>query len=127
MTYDDLIGKPYQDGGRGPDAYDCWGLAIEIHRRFGIDLPDFDISAKACEQIHNKIIDQSYLNSWQEIEAPKMPCLILFKAHPRFVQHVGTFIGYGRFLHIREYGVAIERVLSPLWNKRIRGFWEYVD
>jgi cell wall-associated NlpC family hydrolase len=38
---EDLIGKPYQLGARGPDAYDCWGLCVEIYRRGGRKLPDF--------------------------------------------------------------------------------------
>ena len=127
MLLNELIGKPYKDGGRGPDAYDCWGIAIEVHRRLGIEIPDFDISAMACEQIHNLVIDQSYLANWREIRTPIVPCIILFKAHPRFIQHVGTYIGAGRFLHIRNYGVSIERVLSPLWNNRQRGYWKYVS
>ena len=37
---DDLLGKPYEEHGRGPDAYDCYGLVIEVERRLGKALPD---------------------------------------------------------------------------------------
>jgi hypothetical protein len=39
----DLIGKPYAHGARGPDAFDCWGLCAEVYRRAGIELPDWRV------------------------------------------------------------------------------------
>ena len=43
VDVNDLIGKPYRLGGRGPDAYDCWGLVREVLRRMlpGQALPDW--------------------------------------------------------------------------------------
>ena len=41
VTYDDLIGRPFVDGGRGPENFDCWGLATDVFRRHGKILPDF--------------------------------------------------------------------------------------
>jgi len=38
MIIDDLIGLPFQYGGRGPAAYDCFGLTQEVLRRYGIEL-----------------------------------------------------------------------------------------
>ena len=41
LKYDDLIGIPYVDYGRDPHkGLDCWGLAMELYRRRGIQLPD---------------------------------------------------------------------------------------
>ena len=39
----DLIGKPWRLGARGPDAYDCWGLVREVMQRMrpGLPLPDW--------------------------------------------------------------------------------------
>ena len=39
----DLIGRPWRLGGRGPDAYDCWGLVREVLQRMrpGLPLPDW--------------------------------------------------------------------------------------
>jgi len=39
----DLIGKPYAHGARGPEEYDCWGLCVEIYKRGGIVLPDYTV------------------------------------------------------------------------------------
>ena len=39
--YESLIGKPYKIGARGPDEFDCYGLARHIQiSRVGIDMPD---------------------------------------------------------------------------------------
>lgn len=37
---DQLIGKPFERGARGPDSYDCFGLLSAIFLGCGIDLDD---------------------------------------------------------------------------------------
>jgi cell wall-associated NlpC family hydrolase len=43
VEVNDLIGKPWRLGARGPDAFDCWGLTREILGRLrpGKPLPDW--------------------------------------------------------------------------------------
>ena len=36
---EEQLGKPYQLGGTGPDAFDCSGLVMEAYRAAGIDIP----------------------------------------------------------------------------------------
>lgn len=39
---DDFVGLPYREGGRGPDAFDCYGLLVEVFRTVhGVELPDW--------------------------------------------------------------------------------------
>jgi cell wall-associated NlpC family hydrolase len=38
-SLDDLIGRPYRYGARGPEAYDCWGLVLEVRRRLALPAP----------------------------------------------------------------------------------------
>lgn len=36
----DYIGKPWRSGATGPDAYNCWGLAVACaKRRLGVEMP----------------------------------------------------------------------------------------
>ena len=42
MTVNDFIGMPYQEGARGPDAFDCYGLVAAVFRALrGVELPDW--------------------------------------------------------------------------------------
>lgn len=39
MTLNDFIGKGYEDGARGPERYDCWGLTRAVrHEVYGLPL-----------------------------------------------------------------------------------------
>ena len=126
IDFNDLIAKPFEYGGRGPDKYDCFGLVLEAYRRFGIAIPDYSISSYACEIISNKIDSEKSNSCWYELSAPEVPCVVLIKAHFYFTQHFGVYIGFGKFLHIQDYGVCISRINTPIWNKRIKGYYQYV-
>lgn len=112
------------DGGRGPDGYDCWGLVLEVYRRHGIELPDYNISAKACERISKQMTASR--PEWEKLTAPEVPCLVVLKADEYFVQHLGVHIGNRKFLHVTNNGVLVDRVNSPSWKMRFRGFYKYV-
>lgn len=123
----DLIGKPFVDHGRGPDGYDCWGLVREVYRRYGIDLPDYSISAAACERVQGEIEEAKKSEQWVELEKPEVPCVMVIKSHPVFHNHLGVYVGKGRFLHVSTTkSVVVERISSPAWRRLIRGYWQYV-
>jgi len=43
---EELIGRPWEACGRGPHAFDCWGLARWCWRtRFGIAVPEIPVDA----------------------------------------------------------------------------------
>jgi hypothetical protein len=52
LDVNDLIGKPWQRDGRGPDVYDCWGLTREILLRMRPEarLPDWAIDTMTRER-----------------------------------------------------------------------------
>jgi len=125
IDVNDLVGKPFSDGGRGPGSYDCWGLVQEVYRRFGMNLPDYSISATACQQVHQEIDQAKGSQHWIELSTPEVPCVVLIKAHPGFYQHLGVYFGHGKFLHVMNYGVEMARRNDPLWKKRVKGYWQY--
>lgn len=118
------LGKPYQFGARGPDAYDCWGLVRAVYRGVGIDLPEFESVEEAAER--QAQVDLA-APSFEALDKPSPLCIVAFRIHPRFVTHVGVVTeDRARFCHITKgANVAIERLDSPLWGKRIAGYYTW--
>lgn len=120
--YRDLLGKPFVDGGRGPEAFDCYGLATEVFGRYGIKLPDYRISCENASKI-NSTIDREK-SKWIRCEKPEVPSLVVLRFNSRFYNHVGVYIGNGRFIHTaKKTGVRIDRIDDIYWKNRIEGFY----
>jgi len=127
VELDDLIGKPFKDGGRGPEAYDCWGVVLEVFARFGIELPDYKICAFEAAKINEQI--DACRNQWEPVEHPATkdaPLLVVIRNDPVFCNHTGVYAGYGKFIHIlNKTHVIIDRLDHPLWRKRIEGLYRW--
>jgi probable lipoprotein NlpC len=112
----DLLGLPWRKDARGPDAYDCVGLLLEILRRIGLSIPDWTS-------------DQSGMDAatplWDPVTDPQPGDLILIRSvAPRW--HIGVVSGDGYMLHSREgAGVLRERYNSFPWQGRIEGFYRW--
>ena len=126
FKYDDLIGVPFADGGRDKKGLDCYGLASLLYARQGVLLPDFKVCAYNSELVDDTIGEQR--KYWQRIDNAgqlPIPCLVVIRFnHPVLCNHVGVYIGDGRFIHTREkIGVNIDRIDSPAWRRKIEGFY----
>jgi hypothetical protein len=126
MKIDDLIGKPFQDGARGPDSFDCFGLFEELCRRRGITLPA-EPNPEGVEA-KNSAISVALGREWKKLSGPVPGCGVAFRIVPPFVTHIGMVLDCGtRFIHTREgVNVAIERLDSVAWRNRIAGFYSHV-
>lgn len=126
-SFDDLIGKVYERGGRGPDAYDCFGLVMEAYRRFGIALPDYGYAVEAAE-IERMI--EAFASGWEEIPpglSPLPPSVVTFRIR-HLVTHLGVVIARDRFIHVlKGTQVSIERLSNAAWQKRISGYYRWKD
>jgi cell wall-associated NlpC family hydrolase len=121
----DLIGKPYELGGRGPDKYDCAGLVVECMRRQGLplEIPETDAQPHGGGWDKNTAAMWRLIRAgWNELAVPSPGCLIFFKP-----DHVGVYLGAGRFLHASEDvgQVCIEYLRASFWNRRVGGFYEH--
>jgi cell wall-associated NlpC family hydrolase len=116
----DLIGKPFEYGGRGPDFFDCYGLVTEFMRRAGQRVPDY-ISREAQERI---ALDMEAARvSWMACEpGPGAVALIRVGRH---VCHVAIVMPRGKLMHTwaRSGGVCIEDLDE--WRHRITGFYRF--
>jgi cell wall-associated NlpC family hydrolase len=122
MRVTDLIGVPFVDGGRGPDGYDCWGLAREVFRREGIELRDYKVCCYDSGAVSTLFLED--LSQWRRCNPPEVPSIVAIKLNFPAVSHVGVYIGDGKFLHTRDKtGVVIERLDATQWRHRVEGFY----
>lgn len=112
INIDDLIGVRYLNNGRSKyEGFDCYGLAIEVEKRFGHDLPDLDEIKKANRDI--KTCEKKCLKQVKAvvIDYPKTEGDVLFmKDGTGVLNHIGVYLGDGKFIHCNKYGVHVERV-----------------
>jgi len=127
--YQDLIGRSFQRGAKGPDYFDCWGVAQEIARRRGFIIPDED----SPEGIQLKIAVISGLNTFytEFIPQPEEGAVVVFKPGSTLTEwHLGTLLSDKRtFIHagglsvnILKKSVRIEQLSNFPWHFRIFGY-----
>lgn len=121
-----LIGIPFIPGGRTLDGLDCWGVVIEVFKITSPDIiiPEVNVSYNDGSFAINNEAD-IIKNSFIKIISPKIPSIMAIKHHdPIYINHVGVYIGEGKFIHSRvKTGVIIDRVDSPAWKRKIEGYY----
>ena len=104
ININDLIGIPYKDHGRDLNGMDCYGLAIEVLRRYGYRLNDV-----------------SYENHDLELSAENIPTLnvtpidepregALLEMQFNNALHVGVCINKREFIHMTRTGCRINQI-----------------
>jgi cell wall-associated NlpC family hydrolase len=122
--YSDLIGKPWRAGARGPDAYDCLGVAMKITRRRGIALPEYESSAE--ERARSFDEDRGVLGPARAIEGPEPGAVVLLRSIGFYTGlHLGVMLGPYSMIHACEGvgSVIIEPLARSVWAKRVIGFY----
>jgi len=128
MKPTDLVGIPFKKGGNSPDGFDCWGLTSFVFKLYGVDVPSYNHELEDpfnAERLGN-IFNFYCSRDWKKIDKPVVPCLVLFKNHPKFVNHAGVYIGNNKFIHcLEKTGVVISDLNHKYWKKKLIGFFVY--
>lgn len=74
-VWQQLVGKPFRDGGRGPTHYDCLGLSIEYNKLRGIEVVDPRVSGATARGEFSK----RWSESWEPVTNPRVGDLVLAK------------------------------------------------
>lgn len=125
------IGLPFQERGRGPDGWDCWGLKQKIQReQFDLELPshldDYESISIEEGEVENALV-QGIAEGWVEVEEENVKagdgiCLSVL-GHPF---HVGVVAKPPVFVHIhRGINSYWSEWTSPRWYPRIEGFYRH--
>jgi hypothetical protein len=123
------IGKPWQSGTIGPNAYDCWGLVKTIlERHYNIRVPLIKVAEDNLKAIVREFRDHPERQRWALVENPQDGNVVLLR-QSRYPCHVGLWldVDHGGILHCMQgCGVVFqkERDLKVMgWH--IEGFYRY--
>lgn len=122
------IGLPYADKGRGPDAWDCWGLVRGVMAaEAGLVLPDYgDTYTQASDHLSVAVaVESGLMQGWQRVTDARALDLLIIRIAGR-PWHCGVIVARGLFLHVPPKSTScIERLDSPTWARRIGGFYRH--
>ena len=113
MKYDDLLGAPYKEHGRGNGGYDCYGLVMECCRRNGKILKD---PFKSFVELENgSELPLLEAVNVREVAKPKAGCIVECLTGSNV--HTGYMVTNSLVLHItKKYGARVTHIkaLNPL-------------
>lgn len=107
-----LVGTPYRYGGNTPESgFDCSGLVTYVFR----DMLDLRLprTSRELAAIQGPRIDPNRLAAAD----------LVFFGRQGEVEHVGIYVGEGRFVHAPRTGgtVRLDRLDGPYWRERYTG------
>lgn len=102
-----LIGRPWEPGAEGPDAFDCWGLVRFVFRtQYGIEMPPVSVGVEGNVGAIKRAAEVS---GWRLASAPAQAGDILLLRAPGKRRHVALVIDIGRRLAVLHANGYLQR------------------
>ena len=126
----DYIGKPWKAGCAGPDAFNCWGLVVDVYRRFyGKTLESIPVPENNLKALIKTVEVHPERYRWEATSIPKEGDVALLR-QSRYPTHVGLWVEVdgGGILHcIQGTGVVFQSLQAlELSGWKIENFYKYV-
>jgi hypothetical protein len=87
-----LLGLPWQRGAAGPQAYDCWGLVVEVERAlFGRTLPMIAEPPETKEELQAFVALHAARKQWCVVERPVHGGVVEM-SHQGDPFHIGVYL-----------------------------------
>ena len=106
-----MLGVPYQNGGAGPEGFDCSGLVVYSYAQTGITLP--------------RTVREQYAHTRPvTINELRLGDLVFFRLKSSTVSHVGIYQGQRKFIHAPLTGKVVSSASldNRYWRERwVRG------
>ena len=107
-----FLGIPYRRGGVGPSGMDCSGFAKTFFSEtFGIDLPHNSKAISRLDFLEDLSADRHEYRPGD---------LLFFNNGKGKINHVGIYLGEGKFIHAsRRSGVVVANLDHSYWKRRL--------
>ncbi len=123
MIINDLIGKPFKNGGRGPGEYDCYGLCREVYHRLGIELPQYVIDCYNIPEINGAFNQSKVIR----VDKPEQYCIMAIRNNSHVVNHFAIYLGNHEFIHaLPNIGVCQASIDDLRWKRAIVGYYRWM-
>lgn len=124
------LGKPWDSGAQGPDAYDCFGLVRAVQRDFfNREMPMIVVDALNPDTVKKTFKNTDNYHNWQIVQTPIEGDCVITKSTPTTPEHVGVWVDAdgGKILQC-VFGSGVVLVSISATKKMIGQhleFWRY--
>jgi cell wall-associated NlpC family hydrolase len=103
-----LLGKPYKNAAKGPDAFDCSGFVYYVYGRFGMAVP---VSTEGLDTIGYEI-------GRGDVASGDLVVFLIKRE-----RHVGIMINRLDFIHAsKSRGITVDSVEAAYWKHNFSHF-----
>lgn len=127
----EYIGKPWISTAKGPDAFDCWGLVVAVHKQlFNHDLPAIPVAENDLKSLILNMRDHPERQNWQIVTTLQEGDVALMR-QSRHPIHVGIWLDIdgGGILHaVQGVGVIFQSINNlTITGWKIENFYRHIE
>jgi len=115
-----FVGKKYSW-----NEFNCYTLIVKLFKELGYDIPDYQTEEGWHKRGKNYFVEE-YHKLWVKIDELEIHDIILFKMMSSVPNHVGIYIGNGKFIHCQQrVGTAIGTVKR--YQKFVNSYYRFKE